>query len=387
MRNFLTIEMLHTLPYSCANRDMSNAPKTADYPGGLRGRISSQSFKREQRLSMKAELNNFEFSDRSRSLPKFLIDDMITYVTATGETPFANMPREERRALVGDFFNNHLKLTIGKDSELKKFDEYVAEAWDEKTQVLLHFNRVHALLVLGHHVYIYKTDKKNVEKSNVILREILRNQDLVDIALYGIMLASGDLNSRTDGALSVAQSVTVHPVQLEIDFWTAMGDFASETHQGSENMGTSIFSHGVFYSSQTIDLRQLKKNLPDFGEDEIVEAVKMVIRNFASYKPAAKKTNSAPFAEPALVLATISDKQVNHSAEFYSHPVEFVENIEEIASERLINRAVKDARRFDNNSREFIALAGYDFNENDTVNFVDSISELQDAIAAYLLSE
>ena len=92
-------------------------------------------------------------------------------------------------------------------------------------------------------------------------------------ALFGRMV-TGDILSRTDGALHVAHSFTVHAQQSESDYFSAIDDLAREEgEQGSGHINASELTSGLFYGYVVVDLRQLSHNLGDDSElaGEVIE--------------------------------------------------------------------------------------------------------------------
>ena len=54
-RFYVDIHVLQTVPPSCINRDDTGSPKTAQYGGVTRARVSSQSWKHSMRETFRAD--------------------------------------------------------------------------------------------------------------------------------------------------------------------------------------------------------------------------------------------------------------------------------------------------------------------------------------------
>ena len=67
-RLFLDIHLIQTLPPSNVNRDDTGSPKTAQYGGVTRARVSSQAWKRAVRKYFKDEYNLENQGIRSRDI-------------------------------------------------------------------------------------------------------------------------------------------------------------------------------------------------------------------------------------------------------------------------------------------------------------------------------
>lgn len=124
----------------------------------------------------------------------------------------------------------------------------------------------------------------------------------LDAAIFGRMVTS-DLMARSDAAIHVAHSFTVHGEEAEPDYFSALDDLvAAKGELGSGHINTSELTSGLFYSYVVVDLRQLTDNLS--GDRELAaEVLRRLVHLISTVSPGAKLGATAPYACAELVLA------------------------------------------------------------------------------------
>ena len=308
-KNFINFHVLISHSPSCLNRDDMNMQKTAIFGGHRRVRISSQSLKRAMRKSDYYRDNLGQPSTRTREIGvlrehlltelgsefdaefidkaiMFWVDERNLEEFNHDETPVAPWIKEEIRVLAdllkdnkafADICDAFIKITGDGDTDKKK----------KRTQV----NKAIKLL-----------EKEGKWKSITAAAA-----NAVDVALSGRMATSGLMTS-VDGALSVAHSITTHPVDSDIDWFTAVDDLVE---QGSGHLNSQEFSSGVFYRYASLNIRQLQENLGGASRDEALEIAKHVLHMLATVVPTAKNQSTAPFNLADFVMVSFSDQPVS----------------------------------------------------------------------------
>ena len=76
-RLFLDIHAIQTVPASNVNRDDTGSPKTAQYGGVIRSRVSSQCWKRAIRKYFEKILDKRNIGIRSLKIPKYIADKIV----------------------------------------------------------------------------------------------------------------------------------------------------------------------------------------------------------------------------------------------------------------------------------------------------------------------
>ena len=130
----------------------------------------------------------------------------------------------------------------------------------------------------------------------------------LDAAIFGRMVTS-DLMARTDAAVHVAHSFTVHAEEAEPDYFSALDDLVTaEGELGSGHINTSELTSGLFYAYVVVDLPQLVSNLS--GDREMAaEVLRRLVHLIATVSPGAKLGATAPYACAELVLAEAGGRQ------------------------------------------------------------------------------
>jgi CRISPR system Cascade subunit CasC len=154
-------------------------------------------------------------------------------------------------------------------------------------------------------------------------KENLRTMRLfagLDAALFGRMITS-DILARTDAAVHVAHSFTVHAEESEPEYFTAVDDLVRESGEtGSGLIGNTELTSGLFYGYVVVDLPLLVANLS--GDPVLAaEAVRRLVGLIATVSPGAKLGSTAPYAYADLVLVEAGDRQPRTLANAFLKPV------------------------------------------------------------------
>ena len=142
----------------------------------------------------------------------------------------------------------------------------------------------------------------------------------LDAAIFGRMVTS-DLMARSDAAVHVAHSFTVHAEEAEPDYFSALDDLvAAEGELGSGHINTSELTSGLFYGYVVVDLRRLAGNLS--GDRALgAEVLRRLVHLIATVSPGAKLGATAPYACAELVLAEVGTRQPRTLANAFMDPV------------------------------------------------------------------
>ena len=123
-------------------------------------------------------------------------------------------------------------------------------------------------------------------------------------ALFGRMVTS-DPAANTDAAIYVAQLITVHPMERELDYMTVVDDL-KRREDGDDSGAAGVFdmelTSGLYYGYVVVDIDLLVSNLS--GDREIAgKVVEHLVHLIAEVSPGAKKGSTAPYAWAELMLA------------------------------------------------------------------------------------
>ena len=275
-RLFLDIHAIQTVPPSNINRDDTGSPKTAQYGGVTRARVSSQSWKRAIRKYFYDKGDTQNIGIRSCDIVKYIakkivdkdnsisVEDAITLVEKTLNAAKLSTKDQKLKALF--FISNN------------QADKFAQACLDKKTD---------------------KTE----------LQEILNADTSIDIALFGRMLAD-DPSLNEDASSQVAHAISTHAIESEFDFYTAVDDLAPEDNAGAGMLGTLEYDSSTLYRYANIALHDFYRQLGD--KEEVIAAVKLFVEAFVKSMPTGKINSFANQTLPqAVVVSLRSDRPIN----------------------------------------------------------------------------
>lgn len=304
MSRFIQIHMLTSYPPANLNRDDQGRPKTAKMGGFDRLRVSSQSLKRAWRTSelFQQELGQQESEKNIGTRTKLLGVTVYEKLVAGGIKE--KQAKEWAQKIAGVF------------GSLKKAKDKVPLV-DLEIEQLVHVSPTE-LKVIDSLVETLLTQNRAPEEAEL---NLLRKQDqAVDIALFGRMLASKpDFN--VEAACQVAHAISVHPVVIEDDYFTAVDDLNDGSEDaGAAHIGETGFAAGLFYSYICINREQLIDNLG--GNKELaLKAIKALTEAAVKVPPNGKQNSFASRAYASFVLAEKGDQQPRSLSVAFLKPV------------------------------------------------------------------
>lgn len=323
MSRFIQLHLLTAYPPANLNRDDQGSPKTAKMGGYDRLRVSSQCLKRTWRTS---DLFQAAMSDRLGTRTKLLGIDIYNQLIAGGI--------KEKDA------KDWTKAIAGVFGALKKAEKDKPLA-DIEIEQLVHVSpaELQTMKTL--------TEKLIAEQRapDVDELKLLRlNEQAVDIALFGRMLASSPAFN-IEAACQVAHAISVHPVVIEDDYFTAVDDLNNGLEDmGAAHIGETRFAAGLFYSYICINRELLVKNL-DGNEELANKAIRALTEAAVKVAPEGKQNSFASRAYASYVLAEKGYQQPRSLSVAYLKPINHRENEDFIADS--ITAIIKQKDSFD----------------------------------------
>lgn len=281
---FLDLHAIQTLPPANINRDDTGSPKTAQYGGVRRARVSSQSWKKAMRDYFKSngDLKNVGI----RSL------DIVSYLA-----------------------NKILEIDSSKTYEacLKLANQTINNAGIKTKD-----NRAKALFFLGdiQAKELAKAAIDGEEKSK--LKEILQANPAIDMALFGRMVAD-DPSLNEDASSQVAHAISTHAVQTEFDFFTAVDDLSPEDNAGAGMLGTVEFNSSTLYRYANVAIHELEKQLNN--KEAVVNTLKLYIEAFVKSLPSGKSNTFANQTLPQAIILTLRDDRPVNLVSAFETPI------------------------------------------------------------------
>jgi CRISPR system Cascade subunit CasC len=323
MSRFIQLHLLTAYPPANLNRDDQGSPKTAKMGGYDRLRVSSQCLKRTWRTS---DLFQTTMGDHLGARTKLLGIDIYNRLIAGGIKD--KDAKDWTKAIAGVF--GALKKAE-KDKPLAELEiEQLVHVSPAEQQAI---NALTGKLIV---------EQRTPEKDELNLLRL--SEQAVDIALFGRMLASSPAFN-IEAACQVAHAISVHPVVIEDDYFTAVDDLNNSLEDmGAAHIGETRFAAGLFYSYICINRELLVKNL-DGNEELANKAIRALTEAAVKVAPEGKQNSFASRAYASYVLAEKGDQQPRSLSVAYLKPINHRENEDFIADS--ITAIVKQKDSFD----------------------------------------
>lgn len=310
---YLELHMLQNFAPSNLNRDDTNSPKTCEFGGYRRARISSQAIKRAIRWHPIFGLTAGKAPGvRTRRLP----------LEIAREIAADDLDLDQVFAVVSDVFKaGGINLQTGRRNDTES----------RNTTILIHLDR-EAISRMADEFRsrwnsLMEGDKAAKQDAVNVLGNILANAVKVpDIALFGRMIEVkgntpfGKRQLGADAASQFAHPFSTNKLAMEFDFFTAVDDLLPKGELGAGMMDTAQFNSSCFYRYANIDCNQLLKNLD--GDEELTQAtIEAFIRASAQAVPTGKQNSMAAHNPPSLIFAVMRDGSCWNLANAFIRPI------------------------------------------------------------------
>lgn len=349
------LHIIQNFPPSNLNRDDIGQPKSTDFGGFRRARISSQCQKRAIRLHPAFEnATGVKPSDRTKMIAR----EIATRLRAAGKS-------DEHAQIAATLFaaaysgkldekrkNETAVLVFFSEAEYAAVTQGLIENWDAISAKFVTQSSVEGeKQAKGKKA---KGEKAEASPFDDLIKELVKETkdrtSAPDIALYGRMLADRP-ETNIDAACQVAHAISTHVVgKADIDYYTAMDDVKQRTKDpGAGFLDVAYFNSACFYRYMRIDFAQLRKTLGD--RDLALKTVEGFLRAAEAAIPSGKQNSHAHFSRPSLMLAVLRPTGSDgwNLSNAFEKPVRVALDDEN----GLIYRSVKALERHFNHLREF----------------------------------
>jgi CRISPR system Cascade subunit CasC len=311
MTTFLQFHLLTAYPPSNLNRDDNGRPKTAEFGGVTRIRISSQSVKRAWRTSpVFREIVGEAHGVRTRRVG----EDVFTHLQSRG---VEQAEADVIARYIGGVFGK-AKVT-GRVAEQLAFVG-LAELADAKL-VADEIAADPSLMPADWRAHL--TEKAKEPKTHPLVSRLLRTCGAAtDIAMFGRMFAS-DPSYNWEAAVNVAHPITTHAAVVEDDFLVAVDDLQRAGDEGGVGTGhitVQAFGSGLFYLYLCVDVDLLTRNLG--GDTALAErALEALVTTAATVSPTGKQASFASRARASYILAERGPQQPRMLSTAFLRPI------------------------------------------------------------------
>lgn len=293
MSNFIQLHLLTSYPPSNLNRDDLGRPKTAKMGGFERLRVSSQSLKRNWRVSdVFQQALSGHIGTRTKRLGKEVFDALV-------ENGCTEKQATEWARSIASVFGKIKKEGL-------------------EIEQLAHISPAEKNAALELAVKLAE-EKRAPEAGELAL---LKNDNTAaDIAMFGRMLASSPAYN-VDAACQVAHAISVHSIVIEDDYFTAVDDLNDGTEDaGSSHIGETGFAAALFYSYICINKTLLVENL-DGNEELANKAIQAFTEAATKVSPSGKQNSYASRAYASFVLAEKGEQQPRSLSVAFLKPIQ-----------------------------------------------------------------
>lgn len=274
-RLYMDIHALQVVPASCINRDDTGSPKELIYGGRIRGRVSSQSWKRAMRMYFADHGDSIGILTRrvkdllTEELIKNGIDANVAEVEAGNAVKKVKVASDKPDAKSVIAFVSNAQIVSMASCTLKKIQNGKDYA------------------------------DKDYEKD---LKAALIEEPSMDMLLFGRMMAS-DPSLNYDAAAQVAHAFTVDEAREEYDYFTAVDDLAGDD-MGSGHIGSKSYNSGVYYRYANVNLSKTSE-LIRLGKDNAAIVAKKFLEAFVYSMPTGSSNSYANRTLPDVVKVVL----------------------------------------------------------------------------------
>ena len=273
---YLDIHAIQSVPPSNINRDDTGSPKTAQYGGATRARVSSQCWKKAMRDYFLSHGDAGKVGVRTK--------DIVTYVAEKIREKDAMKSVDEAMEMADKVIN--LAGVSTKDYKAKALFFLGNKQAEELAMAAL----------------------RNVQDKNEI-KLIMKENPAIDIALFGRMVAD-EPTLNEDASCQVAHAISTHAVSGEYDYFTAIDDLSPEDNAGAGMIGTIEYNSSTLYRYADIAVHELCRQLG--SKEAAISAVTLFIEAFIKSMPTGKVNTFANQTLPQGIIVTLrSDRPVN----------------------------------------------------------------------------
>ena len=362
-RLFLDIHAIQAVPPANINRDDTGSPKTAQFGGVTRARVSSQCWKRAIRNYFKeySSINNVGM--RTNELVSY-IANLITKQDSTIKEDDASKLAEETIKKAGI-------STTGRKSNP---DHKIIQA-----PFFISCKEAEAFAA----ACIAKETKKET------LQNILKDDISIDIALFGRMLAD-DPSLAVDAAAQVAHAISTHAIEDEFDFYTAVDEALPEGQMGASMMDTIEYNSSTLYRYANIGLHNLYGQFLHDKHDkkDVIDTAKLFVDAFIKSMPTGKINSFAYQTLPQAIIVSLRDDRPVNMITAFEKPIKSENGYTDPSIKKLFEEYGKydkilDKPRF----TEYLILDELNVGEidgNAAHNLNDLVNELGEAISSNL---
>lgn len=298
---FVTVHILRALPMHNLNRDQNGMPKSLFDGDVQRGRLSSQSIKKPARILFREAVADINAPGSVRTMDSNAVTRVLELAAAHADSAgkvFDSAAAKKTANAVIKGLAKKVKDEDLADSPVGEETSAADKAPEKKDNILLFSDAELETLALA----LVEQQNGGAEASTAdFIRD--HTSPSLDVAAFGRMFAArADLS--THAAVAVSHAVMTHEMSLTIDYFTAVDELASgASDAGAGHLGLAYYTSGVYYSTFTVDIAQLRRSWSGFAGATGQQQVAALVQSLVEALPTGKLTNTNAHTKPYLVLA------------------------------------------------------------------------------------
>lgn len=324
---FIDIYAVQNVPPSNINRDETGNPKTAQYGGVLRSRVSSQAWKRAMRNEFKDLLAKDSLGVRTKNAVQLIVAAMVN------ERPDCTDSAEE-----------YAKSVLAATGVKIEASTRAGAASGKPVTLYLIFIANSEISKLAEIALKWLDEGKDVQKTDADMKKevsaVFHGEQAVDIALFGRMLADApDLN--TDASAQVAHAISVDAIKPEYDYFTAVDDFTEDDNAGAAMIDSVGFNSSTLYRYATVNLNALNEQLGNV--QATAKAASVFVESFIRSMPTGKQNSYANRTLPETCIVAFRENQPINAVSAFEQPVHPTQDlpVSAVASRELVKELRK----------------------------------------------
>lgn len=375
MSVYVDFHALQPVPPSCINRDDTGNPKTANFGGVQRARVSSQAWKHAIRDAFARELPELDLGVRTKHVVQLISEAIIEK---------APEYREESSEYAREILET---INENKNKKQQPVTKQDAGSGEYLTKSLFFISNTTISDLADLAVTALRNGQSAADMKNSVKEDAQKaflGKQAVDVALFGRMLADApSLNA--DASCQVAHAISVDELTPEYDYFTAMDDKAAEDNAGAAMIETNAFNSGTFYRFATVNASALEKQLAaedTSGVQSTAVAIAAFAKAFLESMPTGKINSYANQTLPSTVLVTVRNTRPVNLVTAFQLPVrsDGTESVAHIAAQKLLDENDKFNSVYgDKPLHTYLMTIEDGLNGTDEVQTV-TLQELQDAL-------
>lgn len=339
----LELHIIQSVPVSCLNRDDLNSPKTAMFGGVQRARVSSQSWKRAIRemakeIASEKESNLFNgnrtrrmvFALKNQLVNRGIKDELSITIAETiadvVETLDSKVDEEGLKKIKTVMFFSDMEYeaiadAIVSSEDVQKSLNLLDEALAKIAAAIESGVKKDIESAVKEKTKVLKAMGKVLEKGSIAKAiKSAQLKDAADIALFGRMVAN-DPSLKVDGASMFSHALSIHKVDNEIDFFSAVDDLQPKSEAGAGMTSTLEFNSATYYrfAALNIDMLADSAHLGGMTKEERDVVVRTFIESVIKAIPGARKNSMNGNTLPNYVFGVVREK---------GHPIQLVNAFE-----------------------------------------------------------